>query len=275
MLKKPLFASLLSVCKSTWVEKRTYKKGEAVIDHISDHNIYIFSEGWYTVSSLSLLGWVHEVGEIESPSMIGEWVFFWAFKKPVKIVCETDHGEVYILSEKTIGTISKENEKFHEILMRSCLAVTNERIGEANIERTIWYTLVDALENKTFGTIPALLATLKKTFSLSDTLWIERHEVLHDIFSLRFRESSGSLMINERIQNLIVSSWYTTEKWLFGDGYAHIFPFESQGERYGYLIYMTASPRLSGYIRRITLDMVPNCIRIIESGWKSRNTGNL
>jgi hypothetical protein len=124
----------------------------------------------------------------------------------VKIICESDFGEVYILSEKMIGSISKENEKFHEILMRSCLAVTNERIGEANIERTIGYTLVDALENKTFGTIPALLSTLKKTFSLSDVLWIERHEVLHDIFSLRFRESKGNLMINERLQNPLPTS---------------------------------------------------------------------
>ena len=147
MLKKSLFTSLLNICKDNSVEKRVYIKWESVIDHISDHNIYIFSTGWYSVSSLSLLGWIHEVWEIEPPSMVGEGVFFWAFKKPIKIVCESDTwGEVYVLSEKTIGRISKENDKFHEILMRACLAVTNERINEANTERTIAYTLVDALE---------------------------------------------------------------------------------------------------------------------------------
>lgn len=96
---------------------------------------------------------------------------------------------MYVLSEKMIGAISKENNQFHEILMRACLVVTNERINEANTERTIAYTLVDALENHTYGTIPTLLTTLKNTFSFQDVIWIERHEVLADIFSIRYQES--------------------------------------------------------------------------------------
>ena len=50
--------------------------------------------------------------------------------------------------------------------------------------------LMDALETESFGNIPTLLKTLKTIFSLDDVIWIERHEVLHDIFSVRFRESS-------------------------------------------------------------------------------------
>jgi hypothetical protein len=271
MLKKSLFTSLLNICKEYSVEKRVYNKWESVIDHISDHNIYIFSTGWYTVSSLSLLGWIHEVGEIEPPSMVGEWVFFGAFKKPIKIVCESDDGgEVFVLSEKTIGRISKENDKFHEILMRACLAVTNERINEANTERTIAYTLVDALENNTFGTIPALLTTLKNTFSLVDVLWIERHEVLTDIYSIRFQESYGNTPVNARISfNKHQKEPFVDEN-LVDTGFSHVFPLVSRNECYGYLVYVTENERIPGYIARITLDTVPNCIRIIESSWKQK-----
>ena len=73
--------------------------------------------------------------------------------------------------------------------MRACLSTTNERIKEANTERSIGYALVDALETNTFGNIPTLLSTLKNTFSLTDVLWIERHEVLPDLFALKYRES--------------------------------------------------------------------------------------
>lgn len=86
-----------------------------------------------------------------------------------------------------------------EVLMRSCLAVTNERIIEANTERSISYSLMDALEHHSFGSIPTLLTILKDTFSLKDIIWIERHEILHDIFSLKYRESQGSNPIHERI----------------------------------------------------------------------------
>ncbi|GAB0175131.1 MAG: hypothetical protein HHAS10_10100 [Candidatus Altimarinota bacterium] len=274
MLKNSLFTSLLNICRDYSVEKRVYTQGEAVIDHISDHNIYIFASGWYTVSSLSLLGGVHEVGEIEPPSMIGEGVFFGAFKKPVKIVCESESGgEVYVLSEKTIGRISKGNERFHELLMRACLAITNERINEANTERTIAYTLVDALENNTFGTIPALLTTLKNTFSLVDVLWIERHEVLKDIYSIRYQESHGHAPVNARISfNKHQKEPFVDEN-LVDRGISHVFPLVSRGECYGYLVYVTENERIPGYITRITLDTIPNCIRIIEASWKEKSEG--
>lgn len=268
MLKKSLFTSLLNICKEYSVERRVYNKGESVIDHISDHNIYIFSTGWFTVSSFSLLWGIHEVGEVIPPSMIGEWVFFGAFKKPVKVVCGSDTGEVYILSEKTIGRITKENEKFHEILMRACLSVTNERVSEADTERTIAYTLVDALENNTFGTIPALLTTLKNTFSLIDVLWIERHEVLTDIYSIRYQESYGQTPVNARISfNKHQKEPFVDEN-LVDTGISHVFPFVSRWECYGYLVYVTENERLPWYITRITLDTIPNCIRIIETSWK-------
>ena len=83
--------------------------------------------------------------------------------------------------------------------MRTCLAVANERIHEANIERTLGYALVDALETQSFGNVHKLLTVLKDTFSLSDVIWIERHEVLSDVFSIKYRESHGNTPVNERI----------------------------------------------------------------------------
>jgi hypothetical protein len=268
MLKKTLFTSLISLCREADVERRLYKKDDIVIDHISDHNIYVFTQGWYTVSSISALGGIHEVGEIESPSMIGEWVFFWAFKKPVKIVCQSNEWEVYVLSEKKIGAIARDNHDFHEILMRCCLAVTNERINEANTERTLGYTLVDALEKWTFDTIPWLLSTLKTTFSLTDILWVERHQVLHDVYALRYRETRGNTPVNERIiLDKHKKEPYTQED-IYESPYAHIYPLISRDVCYGYLIYTSDHEHLPGYVTRITLDMAPNCIRIIEAGWK-------
>jgi hypothetical protein len=268
MLKKTLFTSLLSICKEYSVESRKYRLWDVVIDHVSDHNIYVFSEWWYSVSSVSALGWVHEVWEIESPSMIGEGVFFWAFKKPVKIVCQSEEGEVYILSEKKIAEIARANTSFHEVLMRTCLSVTNERINEANTERTLGYTLVDALEKETFDSIPALLSTLKTTFSLSDVLWIERHEVLHDIFSIKYRESTGAMPVNLRVElDKHKKESYTLTS-MFDAPYAHVYPLVSRDECFGYLVYTSEDDHLPGYISRITLDMVPNIIRIIEAGWK-------
>ena len=75
-------------------------------------------------------------------------------------------------------------------------------------------------------------------------------------------------MINERLRHPLDVHGYVVEKSLFGTGYAHIFALESRGECYGYLIYTTPDERISGYIRRITIDMIPNCIRLIEAGCK-------
>ena len=83
--------------------------------------------------------------------------------------------------------------------MRSCLAVTNERIQEANTERTLGYALVDALETHSIGNIHTLLTILKDTFSLADVVWIERHQILQDVFAIKYRESHGSSPVNERI----------------------------------------------------------------------------
>jgi CRP-like cAMP-binding protein len=271
MLKKSLFTSLISIAREHSVEMRPYRRSDIVIDHISDHNLYLFTKGWYTVSSISALWGVHEVGEIESPSMIGEGVFFGAFQKPVKIVCQSDEGEVYILSEKKIAEIAKKNTSFHEVLMRTCLAVTNERINEANTERTLGYTLVDALEKETFDSIPALMTTLRNTFELMDVLWIERHEVLKDIFAIKYRESAGNIPVNLQIDLDVTQKTPYTLRDQFDAPYAHIYPMISREECFGYLIYTTDDDHLAGYISRITLDMVPNCIRIIEAGWKSKS----
>lgn len=141
---------------------------------------------------------MHTVGEVSAPSVMGEGVFFGSFKKPVRVIAD-EPGIVYTLTEKNIGLIHRDNPHFTELLMRACLAVTNERILEANTERTLSYAFLDALETGRFGTIPTLLTTLKSTFSLEDALWIERHEILTDIFSIRYRESYGIAPVNERI----------------------------------------------------------------------------
>ncbi len=173
------------------------------------------------------------------------------------------------MSEKSIANIARTYPTFHELLMRACLSTTNERVKEANMERSIGYALVDALEAHTFGNIPTLLSTLKTTFSLADVLWIERHEVLHDLFALKYRESHGNIPVNERLHSPIPENSYICVK-DFGDipGYSHIFPLVSREICYGYLIYILPNDRIPGYVRRITGDMIPNCIRLIESGWK-------
>lgn len=153
--------------------------------------------------------------------------------------------------------------------MRACLSTTNERVREANTERSIGYALVDALETHTFGNIPTLLSTLKNTFSLTDALWIERHEVLHDLFALKYQESRGNIPVNERIDMQKYGDHYlVVQDFPHLQGYAHIFPLVSRGVCYGYLIYIMSSDRILGYVRRITDDMIPNFIRLIESGWK-------
>lgn len=268
MIKKNLFTSILVLCAEYKITAKEYKKWDVVIDHESNHNLYIFASGWYSVWSGNAFWGIHEVGEIEAPSVLWEGIFYGSFHKEVKVVCE-EPGLIYTLTEKDIAHINRENPTFMEVLMRSCLAVTNERIIEANTERSISYSLMDALEHHSFGSIPTLLTILKDTFSLQDAIWIERHEVLHDIFSLRYRESHGNLPVNERITLPQGSSEspYTLPEFL-GEWQAHIFPLTSGHECFGYLIYISPKKRLPGYIARITVDMIPNCIRIIESGWK-------
>jgi flavorubredoxin len=78
---------------------------------------------------------------------------------------------------------------FREMLMRACLASTNIRIREANMERTIDYTLVDTIESDVSHSIPKMLENLKKTFSVPEILWVERHEILKNVFSLRYRSN--------------------------------------------------------------------------------------
>lgn len=54
MIKKNLFTSILSLCEKYHIESRTYHTGDIVIDNESNHNLYVFSSGWYTVWSESV-----------------------------------------------------------------------------------------------------------------------------------------------------------------------------------------------------------------------------
>lgn len=268
MLKNNLFTSLLSLCEKHEVETRSFKEWEIVLDYESNHSLYIFISWWYSVWAMSSFWWLHEVWEINAPSTLGEGIFFGSFKKPVKVIAESP-WEVYILNEKFIAKLARLYPSFHELLMRACLSTTNERIKEANTERSIGYALVDALETNTFGNIPTLLTTLKNTFSLTDVLWIERHEVLSDLFALKYRESLWNIPVNERIKNPISEKSYICIKnFIDIEWYSHIFPLSSREICYGYLVYILPIDHIPGYVRRITDDMIPNCIRLIESGWK-------
>lgn len=88
---------------------------------------------------------------------------------------------------------------FREMLMRVCLATTNDRIREANIERTLDYALSDTIESDPTRSIPKLLDTLRHIFALSDVIWIERHKILDDVYAIRYRASLGAIPVNERI----------------------------------------------------------------------------
>ena len=268
MIKKNLFTSILSLCEKYHIESRTYHTGDIVIDNESNHNLYVFSSGWYTVWSESVFWGMHQVGEVDTPSVMGEGIFYGAFRKPVRVVTEQP-WTIYVLTEKTIALIAKDNPRFYEILMRSCLAVTNERIQEANTERTLGYALVDALETHSIGNIHTLLTILKDTFSLSDVAWIERHQILQDVFAVKYRESHGSSPVNEKIdlpnrRSRVPYKIPDFAPWKFG----HIYPLLSGNEYFGYIVLLSPKDRLPGYVTRIIVDMIPNCIRIIESGWK-------
>ena len=180
------------------------------------------------------------------------------------------HGIAFILDEKNISHMTSLYPHFREMLMRACLATTNDRIREANIERTINYTLTDVIESDPTRSIPRMLEILKKTFSVPEIFWIERHEILHDIFSLKYRSNHGVIPVNEKIDmRKYMDLKYIHETGFLGEGHAHIFPLSSRGECYGFLIYISEQSRLPGYVKRITTDIVPNCIRIIEESWKT------
>lgn len=270
MIKNNLFTSILSLCEKHEVWYQIFKAGEVVIDNTTNHNLYVFAEGFFSVWSDSIFGWSHQVWEIEAPSIIGEGIFFGAFKKPVRIMTEQD-GKVYILNENEIADIAEDNHHFYEILMRACLAVTTERIREANTERTLWYALVDALETQSYGNIPALLTILKDTFNLEDVIWVERHEILQDVFAIKYKYSHGSNPVNERV---VIPGWDAKKPYYLSDfipdKYTHVYPLCSRDEYFGYLLLVTNNDRIPGYISRIIVDMIPNCIRIVESGWKGR-----
>ncbi len=72
MLQKSLYASLLSISEAHNIEKRIYKPGDIVLDHESNHILYLFASGWYTVWSESPFGTLHEVGQVDAPSTVGE-----------------------------------------------------------------------------------------------------------------------------------------------------------------------------------------------------------
>ena len=75
--------------------------------------------------------------------------------------------------------------------------------------------------------------------------------------------------MNERVDmKKYIEKKYVQEAGFLGEKHAHIFGLTSRGENYGFLVYITDSTRLSGYIKRITTDIIPNCIRIIEENWK-------
>lgn len=76
MIKKNLFSTILSLCKKYEIESREFHTGDIVLDNESNHNLYIFATGFYSVWSQSAFGGIHQVGEVDAPSVIGEGIFF-------------------------------------------------------------------------------------------------------------------------------------------------------------------------------------------------------
>lgn len=72
MLQKSIYSSLLSLSEANNIEKKNYRPGDIVLDHESSHILYLFATGWYTVWSESPFGTMHEVGQIDAPSTLGE-----------------------------------------------------------------------------------------------------------------------------------------------------------------------------------------------------------
>lgn len=268
MLKKSLYTSLLTQCAKNNIPKKEYHSGDIVVDHETNHFLYLFGDGWYTAFSESPFGTIHEVGEIDAPSTLGEGVFFWSYQKPIKVIAKSE-WYAYLLDEKNIEKMTNSYPDFRENLMRACLATANERIREANIERTLDYTLIDTIESDTTRSIPKMLKILQDTFSLPEVLWIERHEILENVYSLRYRSTLGIVPVNERIDmEHYEQESYFHETDFLGTKHAHIFRLTSRENNYGFLVYASESPRIAGYIKRITADIIPNCIRIIEENWK-------
>jgi hypothetical protein len=223
MLEKSLYKSILSLCNANNIAMKQFSPGEVVIDNESNHTLYLFASGWYTAWSTSPFGSIHEVGEIDAPSILGEGVFFGSFRKPIKIIAES-RGSAFLLDEKNISHMTSLYPHFREMLMRACLATTNERIREANMERTIDYTLADTIESDISRSIPKMLETLKKIFSVPEILWIERHEILKDIYSVKYRSNLGITPVNEKINmHKYLEKKYIHETGFLGEGHAHIF----------------------------------------------------
>lgn len=76
MLKKSLYTSLLAQCTKNNIPKKEYHSGDIVVDNETNHFLYLFGDGWYTAFSESPFGTIHEVGEIDAPSTLGEGIFF-------------------------------------------------------------------------------------------------------------------------------------------------------------------------------------------------------
>jgi hypothetical protein len=51
MIKKNLFTSVLTLCEKYKIDSQVYHAGDIVIDDESNHNLYVFASGWYTVWS--------------------------------------------------------------------------------------------------------------------------------------------------------------------------------------------------------------------------------
>ncbi len=72
---------------------------------------------------------------------------------------------------------------------------------ESNIERMLLYTMSNYLETHTRNILP-LLTSMKQLFSIHEVLWIERHEVLEELYILR-HSSESPTPINTKTETFL------------------------------------------------------------------------
>ncbi len=248
-----------------------YFPGDIVIDYETNPYLYIFESGNYSVKAHLLQGDNYEIGNIAAPDIIGEGILIGHDHKAVRIE-SIDGGIAYRLTREDVEAASKKNASFYKDLTTICLFSSNKRIGEANIERMLLYTMDEYIENHDQKNIIPLLQSMKELFSMEAVYWIERHEILENVFAIRY-SSENNLPINELINMKPFQGKEGTCVREFDGraGCTFIFPIQDDEEVYGYLaLYHSAKESIPGYIGRIFHHMDSLFIGVIEHEWKKR-----
>lgn len=261
---------ILDYCKKN-LTPVNYLPGEVIVDHAYSPYLYIFESGNFSVKT-RLLQWAnYEIGNIHAPDIMGEWILFGHEMKAVRVE-SIDSGVVYQITKEDIDKISLIDANFYRDLTTVCLLSSNSRINEANIERMLLYTMGEYLEDHEQKNVIPLLQSMKHLFDMNSIYWIERHEILEDVFAIRY-SSENIYPINE----LIDMKPYKDKEWICIRGFewenncTFIFSIRDTEKIYGYIAISHAeSEKIPWYIARIFHHMNSLFIGVIEKEWKKR-----